>query len=238
MKRTIRLLGVALVVAAAGCAHSPTYDPADPLERINRGVYAFNDTADKYVLRPVAKGYVAVTPGFVRKGVTNFFHNLGYPLTIVNQFLQGKPVEGLSDTGRFLVNTTLGIGGLFDPASALGLAPHEEDFGQTFGVWGIGQGWYLMVPFLGPSTNRDFTGRLVGGPLNPLFYGDDAEAVFVVNLLDIVNTRALLLSSDRLVRQAFDPYVFVRDAYLQSRRSAVHDGNPPREDFDFDFDDE
>lgn len=236
--RTLRMLGLALVVATAGCAHSPTYDPSDPLERVNRGVYAFNNTADKYVLRPVARGYVAVTPGFVRKGVTNFFHNLGYPLTIVNQFLQGKPVEGFSDTGRFLVNTTLGIGGLFDPAAALGLEPHEEDFGQTFGVWGIGQGWYLMLPFLGPSTNRDFSGRLIGGPLNPLFYGDDAEAVFVVNLLDIVNTRALLLSSDRLVRQAFDPYVFVRDAYLQSRRSAVHDGNPPREDFDFEFEDE
>ena len=118
MKHT-RLLGLVFAVALAGCAHSPTYDPSDPLEGLNRGVYAFNSTADKYVLRPVAKGYVAVTPGFVRKGVTNFFANLGYPLTIVNQFLQGKPVEGLSDTGRFLVNTTLGIGGLFDRATRI-----------------------------------------------------------------------------------------------------------------------
>ncbi|MBR9814257.1 VacJ family lipoprotein [bacterium] len=235
-----RLLGIALAVTLAGCAHSPTYDPSDPLEGVNRGVYAFNSTADKYVVRPVAKGYVAVTPGFVRKGVTNFFANLGYPLTIVNQFLQGKPVEGVSDTGRFLVNSTLGIAGLFDPASALGLQAHEEDFGQTFGKWGVGQGWYLMLPFLGPSTNRDFTGRLVGSPLNPTFYVDEPEVVFGLNVLDIINTRALLLSTDRLVRQAYDPYVFVRDAYLQTRRAAVYDGNPPREDFDFeeDFEDE
>ena len=235
MKHT-RLLGLVFAVALAGCAHSPTYDPSDPLEGLNRGVYAFNSTADKYVLRPVAKGYVAVTPGFVRKGVTNFFANLGYPLTIVNQFLQGKPVDGFSDTGRFLVNTTLGVAGLFDPASALGLPPHEEDFGQTFGKWGVGQGWYLMLPFLGPSTNRDFTGRLIGSPLNPTFYVDEPEVVFGLNVLDIINTRALLLSTDRLVRQAYDPYVFVRDAYLQSRRAAVHDGNPPREDFDFEDD--
>lgn len=236
----LRLIGIALVVSLAACAHSPTYDPSDPLEGVNRGIYAFNSTADKYVLRPVAQGYVAVTPGFVRKGVTNFFANLGYPLTIVNQFLQGKPVEGLSDTGRFLVNSTLGIAGLFDPASALGLKPHQEDFGQTFGTWGVGQGWYLMLPFLGPSTNRDFTGRLVGTPLNPLIYPDEPEVIFGLNVLDIINTRALLLSTDRLVRQAYDPYVFVRDAYLQSRRAAVHDGNPPREDFDFedDFEDE
>ena len=232
-----RLLGLAFAVTLVGCAHSPTYDPSDPLEGVNRGVFAFNMTADKYVVRPVAQGYVAVTPGFVRKGVTNFFANLGYPLTIVNQFLQGKPANGFSDTGRFLVNSTLGIAGLFDPASALGLEPHEEDFGQTFGRWGVGQGWYLMLPFLGPSTNRDFTGRLVGTPFNPTIYIDDEpELVFGLNVLDIINTRALLLSTDRLVRQAYDPYVFVRDAYLQSRRAAVYDGRPPREDFDFEDD--
>ena len=128
-------LGFAVLIAA-GCAHSPTYDPQDPLEGVNRGIYKFNDAADTYVLRPVAKGYVAVTPGFVRTGVTNFFNNLTYPLTIVNQFLQGKPADGFSDIGRLLVNTTLGIGGLFDPATPLGLERHDEDFGQTFGKWG------------------------------------------------------------------------------------------------------
>ena len=137
---------IALLIAAgvsAGCAHSPTYDPLDPLEPVNRGIYKFNDAADTYVLRPVAKGYVAVTPTFVRTGVTNFFSNLTYPLTIVNQFLQGKPADGFSDVGRFLINSTLGIGGLFDPATPLGLEKHDEDFGQTFGTWGVGHGFLV-----------------------------------------------------------------------------------------------
>ena len=228
---------IALLIAAgvsAGCAHSPTYDPLDPLEPVNRGIYKFNDAADTYVLRPVAKGYVAVTPTFVRTGVTNFFSNLTYPLTIVNQFLQGKPADGFSDVGRFLINSTLGIGGLFDPATPLGLEKHDEDFGQTFGTWGVGHCWYLMLPFLGPSTNRDLTGRLFAIPLNPTYYSDESEWILGLSALDIVNTRAMLLNADRLVRNQYDPYVFIRDAYLQRRRAQVYDGNPPREDFDFD----
>lgn len=232
MRKALILCAAALTLA--GCAHSPTYDPSDPLEPVNRGIYKFNDAADTYVLKPVAKGYVWATPTFVRKGVTNFFANLVYPITIVNQFLQGKPAEGFSDTGRFLVNTTLGLGGLFDPATPLGLKAHDEDFGQTFGVWGVGQGWYLMLPFLGPSTNRDLTGRLFAIPLNPTYYVNESEIVLGASALDVINTRAMLLNADRLVRNQFDPYVFIRDAYLQRRRSAVHDGNPPREDFDFD----
>ncbi|MBB88276.1 MAG: hypothetical protein CMP06_13425 [Xanthomonadales bacterium] len=231
----MRLMALCLTVLfAAGCAHSPTYDPLDPLEPVNRGIYKFNDTADTYVLKPVAKGYVAVTPGFVRTGVTNFFGNLTYPLTIVNQFLQGKPADGFSDMGRFLVNSTLGIGGLFDPATPLGLSRHDEDFGQTFGKWGVGNGWYLMLPFLGPSTNRDLTGRIVAIPFNPTYYVSDGDVVLGLSALDIVNTRAMLLNADRLVRNQYDPYVFIRDAYLQRRRSQVYDGSPPREDFDFD----
>ena len=228
----MRLMALCLTVLfAAGCAHSPTYDPLEP---VNRGIYKFNDTADTYVLKPVAKGYVAVTPGFVRTGVTNFFGNLTYPLTIVNQFLQGKPADGFSDMGRFLVNSTLGIGGLFDPATPLGLNRHDEDFGQTFGKWGVGNGWYLMLPFLGPSTNRDLTGRIVAIPFNPTYYVSDGDVVLGLSALDIVNTRAMLLNADRLVRNQYDPYVFIRDAYLQRRRSQVYDGSPPREDFDFD----
>lgn len=225
---------LAAVGMAAGCAHSPTYDPQDPLEPVNRGIYKFNDTADTYVLRPVAKGYVAVTPTFVRTGVTNFFSNLAYPLTIVNQFLQGKPADGFSDVGRFLVNSTLGLGGLFDPATPLGLEKHDEDFGQTFGKWGVGNGWYLMLPFLGPSTNRDLSGRIVAIPFNPTYAFEESEVLIGLSVLDIVNTRAMLLNADRLVRNQYDPYVFIRDAYLQRRRAQVYDGSPPREDFDFD----
>lgn len=230
------LLALALLTAA--CAHRPSHDPADPLEPVNRGIYQFNSTADKYVLRPVAKGYEFVLPGFARNGINNFFGNLFYPVTIVNQVLQGKFKRGGADLGRLLVNTTIGLGGLIDVASHWGLPAHGEDFGQTFGRWGVGEGWYLMLPFLGPSTNRDLVGRIVGGPFTPLYYSDDAALIWGFTLLDAVQTRAQLLKADRLLDDQLDPYVFVRSSYLQQRWSAQHDGNPPLDDDafeDFDF---
>lgn len=234
-----RLLLLLATLCLAACAHRPSYDPADPLETLNRGVYSFNSTADRFVLRPVAVGYKKVVPGFMRTGINNFFANLFYPSTIVNQFLQGKFLDGSSDLGRFLVNSTFGLAGFIDVASHWGLPHHSEDFGQTFGRWGVGEGWYLMLPFLGPSTNRDLLGRIVDIPLNPTTHiRDEGGLIWGLNLLDAIQLRAQLLNADALLKDQLDPYIFVRSAYLQSRWSAIHDGKPPAEDSDFeDFDD-
>src|SRR5688572_26977733 len=149
-----------LTLLAAGCAHSPAYDPQDPLEKVNRAVFGFNEKADQYVLKPVAKGYDKITPQPVRRGIANFFDNLFYPTVIVNDLLQAKLKQGAFDLGRFVVNTTVGVVGIFDVATGWGMEKHEEDFGQTLGYWGVGPGWYLMLPLLGPSDNRDLVGRV------------------------------------------------------------------------------
>ncbi len=191
-------------------------DPVDPWQGMNRKIQKFNDTADRWVLKPVAKGYQKVVPGLVRRGVSNFFINLTYPLVVVNQFLQGKFAEGASDTGRFVMNTTLGIGGLFDPASGAHLALHDEDFGQTFGKWGIGSGPYLVIPFLGPSTVRDGAGSAVGYVAQPVWYFvEDDNTRYGLTALNAIQTRAGLLDAEQLI--SGDRYIFMRDAYLQRR---------------------
>lgn len=221
-----------------GCAHTPPDDPADPLESVNRGVFAFNRTADRYVLRPVAKGYDAVTPGPVRTGIRNFFSNLGYPVVVLNDVLQGKFRQAGADFARFMLNTTFGMAGLFDIAGPTGLPENDEDFGQTLGHWGVGQGWYLMLPFLGPSDNRDLVGRGVDGFSSPGNYVENKEPLIAGRVLEVLELRAQLLDADSTLDAQLDPYVFVRTIYLQSRLNKVHDGNPPKEDFGFDEDDE
>lgn len=218
------LLPVCLLLAAllCGCAHSPADDPEDPLERANRVVFVFNDKLDRYALRPVAKGYVKVVPSPVRTGVSNFFSNLFYPKVIVGSFLQGKFRDGISDTGRFLVNTTIGLVGIFDVATPMGMQRHNEDFGQTFGVWGIGQGWYLVLPFFGPSTNRDLVGRVFDNKLNPLTYASEDERLAAM-LVYSVSKRSEFLGADSLLEDSFDPYLFVRGAYLERRQSSIED---------------
>jgi phospholipid-binding lipoprotein MlaA len=232
-RRRLAWLLAALVLG--GCAHTPPDDPSDPLEGWNRGVYKFNTVADKYVLRPVAKGYDTITPAPVKTGIGNFFSNLFYPTTIVNDPLQLKLKQFGSDTLRFVVNTTAGIGGVFDPATHIGLAAHDEDFGQTLGTWGVGPGWYLMLPLLGPSTNRDLVGAVGDWHTNPLTYvnEDDEEWAWGAGVLQAVHQRANLLGFDSVLEQQLDPYVFVRSVYLQNRLGKVHDGNPPKEDFGF-----
>jgi len=203
------------VVAAA--------EPSDPLEGFNRGAQAFNDTADRFVLKPVAKGYKKVVPETLRHGVGNFFDNLFYPLVIVNQLLQGKVKEGVSDTGRFLMNSTLGLGGFFDPASRAGMPAHEEDFGQTFAKWGIGSGPYLVIPFLGPSDVRDGTGSLLTYVVNPTRYIiTDDTARYSLMALNFVQIRAGLLDAEKLI--SGDRYIFLRDAFLQRREFLNKDG--------------
>jgi len=233
------LLAGALVgaVPAAPVPAAPAQEDAyaernpDPWESFNRGVFRFNMAVDKAVLRPVARGYVRVTPEPVRQGVSNFFDNLRMPIVVVNSLLQGKVRESGSGTGRFLVNTTVGLLGVFDVATKMGLERHEEDLGQTLAVWGIQDGPYLVLPLLGPSTVRDGVGLVGDFFLDPVYYVDDREVRYWARGIRILDTRANLLHLDRMIDTAFDPYLFVRDAYLQRRQFLIYDGDPPPVDY-------
>jgi phospholipid-binding lipoprotein MlaA len=221
---------VLAAVALQGCATTAT-NPADPWEGFNRGVFAFNDSVDRHVVKPVAQGYVKVTPSFVRTGIGNFFGNLKDAWTSVNQLLQGKPREAILDAGRVMLNTTLGVAGFIDVATIAGCEKHEEDFGQTLAVWGVPSGPYLVLPLFGPSSARDGPAKVV----DPTWWAyKDAvnnEPVYWATLtLDAVHTRASLLSAEKVLDEAaLDKYSFVRDAWRQRRRSQVYDGNPPAE---------
>lgn len=203
----------------------------DPLEGFNRAMYTFNDKVDTYVLKPVAKGYRAVLPSPVRTGVSNFFGNLHDPVIMLNNLLQGKFVEAVSDFWRFVVNTTVGIYGLFDVASELDLVKHREDFGQTLGRWGAGEGFYVVLPFLGPSSLRDGTGDFVDWQFYPPNRAEEGSTRDKLQVVEVVNRRAQLLDASDILEQAGgkDPYVFVREAYRQRRKNLVYDGNPPME---------
>jgi phospholipid-binding lipoprotein MlaA len=222
------LSGLVIAALLPACASLPPgteRDSRDRFERFNRSVYVFNDKLDRAVAKPVAKAYVRVTPPPVRTGVGNFFKNLTYPTVIVNDLLQGKGVQLLSDTARLVVNTTIGIGGLFDPAAQIGLAAHDEDFGQTLGTWGVPSGPFLMLPVLGPSTVRDGFSLVADHYTEPVTYlVDDWKTQAGLVVASLVDTRASLLSTDDLLENSFDPYAFMRNAYLQRREFQVTDG--------------
>ncbi|HKE96463.1 MAG TPA: VacJ family lipoprotein, partial [Povalibacter sp.] len=222
---------VAVLLTAAGCASTPGRTRGDdPWEGMNRGVYKFNDTLDRAALKPVAKGYRKITPRWFRTGVGNFFSNLSYPATAVNQFLQGKAKMGVRDTGRFLLNSTVGLAGLFDVATPLGLQANDEDFGQTLAVWGVHSGPFVTLPFFGPSSLRDAPSRVFDYFLGPLVYADVPwETTWGLRAFDIVHSRSELLPLDATLQNAFDPYAFIRDAWVQQREFAIFDGNPPPE---------
>lgn len=219
------LLGMGLIT---GCATSG--NTKDPIEGFNRAMYAFNDGVDKAVIKPVAKGYDAVLPNPVRTGVTNFFGNIADLFIGVNNLLQGKVSDGGSDLGRVAVNTTVGVLGVFDVASGMGLEKHEEDFGQTFGRWGMGSGAYVVLPLLGPRTVRDTGGLVLDVATDPVAYIDHVPTRNTLFALRAINDRANLLPAEKVIEEAaLDKYSYIRDAYLQRRRSLVYDGNPPRE---------
>jgi phospholipid-binding lipoprotein MlaA len=219
------LLLLVLLLGPAGCASLPPGakpDPRDRFERTNRAIYKFNVAVDHAVLRPTARAYVRVVPKGARNSITNFLTNIKSPTTIVNDLLQGQFRNGASDTARLVVNTLFGLGGLFDVATPAGLDPHEADFGQTLGKWGMHSGPYVMLPLLGPSTVRDSAGLLVDQYTTPYTYIKDPYVhwpLFTVNLLD---RRAQLLDLDKYIDQSFDPYAFLRNAYLQRRAYQVH----------------
>jgi len=222
------LLGATL--GLAGCASGVDRDPVDPLEDFNRSIFRFNDSLDRAVIRPVARGYAKITPAPVNKGVTNFFNNLGDVRSALNNLLQFKIGRAFSDVGRVALNSTLGILGLMDVASNMKLPRYNEDFGQTLGAWGFGSGPYLVVPVVGASSGRDGIGFVVDWFTDPIYYLDNPAVSWTLRGLDLVDTRADLLSASRVLETAaLDPYSFIRDSYLQRRQSLVYDGNPPEE---------
>ena len=206
----------------------------DPFEEINRKTYEFNESLDRNILKPVAEVYSNFPPK-VKKGVTNFFNNLEEVDTFINQLLQGKPKESINDLSRFVINTTIGIGGIFDVASKMGLERHEEDFGQTLAVWGVGEGPYIMLPFLGPSTLRDTLSRPVSSFLSVTFHMTEDDVNIALKSIDALETRERLLDVESLL--SGDKYVFVKDAYIQSMYYEIKDGIDVKDEFVDDMDD-
>lgn len=229
MRKARKLCVLLLAGTLSGCA-TPGGGPPDPLEPFNRAMFGFNDVVDDAVARPVARAYRAALPGLVRTGISNFFSNLEDAWISVNDVLQGKVQQGIEDFGRFLLNSTFGIGGIFDIASEAGLKKNNEDFGQTLGSWGIGSGAYLVLPFLGPSTVRDGLGFLLDSQADLVFRIDGVRAHNSLYLTRAISTRANLLDASNVIETAaLDKYAFVREAWLQRRRNLVYDGSPPRE---------
>jgi phospholipid-binding lipoprotein MlaA len=194
----------------------------DPWESVNRPIFKFNDVIDTYALKPVAQGYQFITPQFLEDGIHNMFRNVGDVTNLVNNILQVKPVAAGTDTARIIFNTTFGLLGFFDVGTKMGLHRNDEDFGQTLGYWGIGSGPYVVLPLLGPSTVRDAPSKLVDSYTGPYPYIDDVSVRNTIFGLNIVDTRASLLSSEKLITG--DKYIFIRNAYLQNREFKVKDG--------------
>ena len=241
----VLLLSAVLLSACAGGGARPdstadTMDDSqvyDPFEPFNRAMFAFNEKFDQWLLKPVAKGYDFVMPGLVKQGIGNFFSNLVQPRIAVNDLLQGKLAQSGRDTGRFLVNTTVGVVGLFDVATSVGLEARDEDWGQTFAVWGAGDGPYFVWPIIGPHNLRDTFGFGFDWLSTPVTYVQNSTDQWGLWGVDTVDTRARLLPAERVLDQAVtaDKYTFIREAYEQRRRNLIYDGNPPRPKF---FDDD
>ncbi|TVQ90454.1 MAG: VacJ family lipoprotein [Chromatiaceae bacterium] len=220
-------------LVGTGCSSTPKEyrDPRDPFQPFNRAVFHFNTDFDNAFLKPAARGYQAITPEPVNRSISNFFRNLADVPSAVNNALQFKLSRAGSDVGRVLINTTVGIGGLFDVATNMGLPSYKEDLGQTLGYWGVGPGPFLMVPVLGPSSVRDGIGDIGDAFIHPLFHLDSNETVAGLLALRLVDRRADLLAAGEILdAAAIDRYAFLRDAYLQRRRALVYDGNPPDDD--------
>ena len=210
---------------------------SDPWEGFNRAMYSFNDGLDEYVLKPTAKGYKYIMPYYISAGVTNFFSNLNEITVLVNNFLQGKFLNGASDTGRFLVNSTLGLAGFINVASYMHLEKHDEDFGQTLAVWGIGDGPFVVWPIIGARNLRDTAGWTGDWVTNPYTYVQPISVNWGLAIADVIDDRALLLGAKDVLTEASsgDPYIFYREAYKQRRLFKIYDGNPPVvEDAEFD----
>jgi phospholipid-binding lipoprotein MlaA len=225
----MRLLLACLAALTLSACATTGGDPRDPWEGLNRKTFAFNDALDRAVMKPIAQGYEKVTPAFAREGVNNFYSNLEDIGTTLNNIAQGKVKQGASDAARFVVNSVIGVFGLWDVATPMGLEKHDEDFGQTLGWWGVPPGPYFVIPFLGPSTARDAPARAV----DPSWFYNDylPDRVYWSWWgLDKVRTRANLLKAENVLNDAaLDKYTFLRDAWWQRRQNQVYDGSPPKE---------
>jgi phospholipid-binding lipoprotein MlaA len=236
---------MAVLTLLAACAGSipaaPKEDrsPADPWEPLNRRIGNFNEAVDSVSFKPLAKGYQAVLPEPLQQGIGNFSNNLLGPLFIINNLLQGKFQRSLSETGRFLANSTWGILGLVDVGSDLGLETYREDFGETLATWGVPDGPYVMVPILGPRTLRDATMIPLNFLADPLYHYNNEKTRRVIYTVRLIDVRARLFSLDTLIEDSFDRYLTIRESYLQNRRFRIFDGNLPEDDdFYDDFIDE
>ena len=207
----------------------------DPFEDLNRDIFIFNEKLDEKLLKPAALTYRKVTPQFARTGVTNFFNNLEEIDTTINQVLQGEIKYAFNDAGRFVINSTIGLFGLIDVASKMGLEKHEEDFGQTLGVWGFDSGPYIMIPFLGPSNPRDLLSRPISSFLSGTFAMEDNDVKITLVGIDALETRERLLDAETLI--IGDKYIFVKDAYIQSREYEINNGSTDDDEFLDDMED-
>jgi len=226
-------LGMVCLLSVSACVTLPPNSPRspqDPWESWNRGVYKVNDKLDRTIVKPVARTYVRIVPQFVRTGVTNFFDNLDTPTVMINDALQGKFLAAGNDLGRFLLNSTVGLAGLLDPATAAGMAKNNEDFGQTLGHWGVHPGPFVELPILGPSDLRDAPSKVVDAYTNPRQYVHNNYVKYGLWLPSLVDTRARLLPLDETLKNVYDPYAFIRDAYLQRRAYLVSDGKVTEEE--------
>lgn len=223
------------LLLASGCAIKPAVpkedrSKADPWEPMNRQIHGFNTGLDKITFKPIAKGYQIVFPQFLRTGIRNFSSNLRTPLNIINSFLQGKGKYGLSESGRFLANSTFGLLGIIDVATDMGLERHNEDFGQTFAAWGIPDGPFVTVPILGPRTLRDAFAIPLNIYADPLIWYDNSSVRDKLYIIRVIDLREKLFAAESLLEGSPDRYVSIREAYLQNRLFLIYDGDPPVDD--------
>ena len=229
---------ILITLLITGCAANSKAgaNNKDPFESLNRASYGFNSAIDKVILKPVAKGYDAVTPKPVKTGISNFFSNLDEIRTVINDILQGKLADGFNDSARFLINSTIGLAGFIDVASDIGFTEHDEDFDQTLGVWGINTGPYIVIPFLGPSTVRGVLSRPVDSYSSLVRDVDHIPTRNSIYATELIDLRYRLLAIDGQLEDAIDEYSFVRDAFLMRNEYQVYDGSPPEEDDLYDYD--
>jgi phospholipid-binding lipoprotein MlaA len=231
--RWLILALTAILLSACSSQQVTLTDPErDPWEAYNRKIHAFNMGFDRALFRPIARGYDTIMPEAPQRGVRNFFRNLAYPVTFLNLILQGKFEESLTATGRFLMNSTIGLLGFFDVATRADIPYYEEDFGQTLAVWGWRNSRYLVMPVFGPYTARDFIGRGFYGYFHPVSYMVREHNNYIPLVVDLISLRAELLPYQEELEQAADPYVMIRDVWLQNREFRIYDGDPPAPDYD------